>query len=480
MSIYGRDKTKKKPYMMRTLMKMFGRGELNKDYILQRQSGQFTNETRDGLIATVLRSEDIDPIKLCEQLTGDSFVIWLIDGLQRITTFDDFINGKFRIGRNLWRPYTYYQKDGKIVEYDMRGKSWSDLPEELKDRFEDYSIDVVKQLDCTDEDIAYHMGRYNSCAKMNVNQKGILYMYKIAGYVKDISQNNRFFLDCGNYTPNERKKGVIDRVVNETIMLVYHLDDWKRGKAMNVYLNDNAKKEEFEEFNNELNRLNAFVDQDTTGQLFNSKDSLLWFAMYHEFLTYGLDDNKFEDFLNEFINTLQYKNFEEYDNMSFSEYGKQRSTKDRKVIVIKMDMLEKLMKEYLHIKEVDVLEVPDIQEENSNVDDDLEPLEFLKKYVSEDITEEDVDTYYDDITYFSKKMKLIPKDHALINEENELSFLALVAYAIVKNKDNYFGAWLKRYAITHKTVTAKSQRDNYFEMVNNLEKFISTKKAVSA
>lgn len=35
MCMYGRDKTKKDPYMIRILMKMFSRGELHKDYILQ-------------------------------------------------------------------------------------------------------------------------------------------------------------------------------------------------------------------------------------------------------------------------------------------------------------------------------------------------------------------------------------------------------------------------------------------------------------
>lgn len=385
------------------------------------------------------------------------------------------------MGKNLMMPYTYYQKDGQVVEFDMRGKGWSDLPEELQDRFDDYSFDVVKHLDCTDEEIAYHMARCNRCAKMNANQKGILYMYKIAGYVKKLSQNHRFFFDCGNYTSTEKKKGVIDRVVNETIMLIYHLDDWKRGKAMNIYLNENANKEEFDEFENELDRLNKFIDQGTTGKLFNSKDSLLWFATYHEFLTYNLDDEKFDGFLKEFMSTLKDKEFEEYDDMSFEEYGKQKSTKDRKVIITKMDMLEKLMKEYLHIEDIDEVELPEEvkNEETPSLDDELEPIEFLHKYVSTEITENDLDEYYDDINYFTKK-RLIPKDHNLINEKNEISFLAIVAYAMRKEKDNEFEMWLKRYAITHRSVTAKTQRDNYIEMANNFERALNMKRGVVA
>ena len=479
--MYGRDKTKKDSYMMKILMKMFGRGELNKDYILQRQSGQFDVETRDGLIASVLRSEDIDPIKLCEQITGEnSFVIWLIDGLQRVTTCDDFLNGKFRMGRNLMKPFTYYQKNGEIVEYDMRGKSWSDLPEELQDRFENFSFDYVKHLDCTDEDIAYHIARYNRSAKMNANQKGILYMYKIAGCVKNISQHNRFFLDCGDYTSTEKKKGVVDRIVNETIMLIYHLDDWKRGKAMNVYLNNNAKEEEFKEFDDELNRLTEFIDLETTGKLFNSKNSLLWFWLYHEFLTYGIEDEKFDGFLKAFIEELHSKKFEEYENMSFEEYSKKKSTKDRAVIVTKMDMLEKLLKKYLHIEENEDVEVVDeIEAIDSNDDEDLDETEFVRKYANPDVTDEDINNYYSSMEYCIKK-RLINKDHQLLNMDNEKTFLALLAYAEVNQKEDLFDSWLRWYAITHRTVTAKTPKDNYIAMVKSLEKYISSKKVATA
>ena len=86
------------------------------------------------------------------------------------------------------------------------------------------------------------------------------------------------------------------------------------------------------------------------------------------------------------------------------------------------------MKEYLHIEDIDEVELPEEvkNEETPSLDDELEPIEFLHKYVSTEITENDLDEYYDDINYFTKK-RLIPKDHNLINEKNEISFLAIVA-----------------------------------------------------
>ena len=58
-------------------------------------------------------------------------------------------------------------------------------------------------------------------------------------------------------------------------MTMFHLDNWKKSKQMSLYLNENATKDEFEVFENELNRLYKIIDQDTVGKLFNSKNSFI-------------------------------------------------------------------------------------------------------------------------------------------------------------------------------------------------------------
>ena len=57
-----RDKTKEDTYMNMTIINMFKRGELRKDHPLQRKSGRWPNEARDGFIATVIKHEDVDSI----------------------------------------------------------------------------------------------------------------------------------------------------------------------------------------------------------------------------------------------------------------------------------------------------------------------------------------------------------------------------------------------------------------------------------
>ena len=445
---------------------MFKRKQLKKNHPLQRKADQWTDEAKSGFVATVIKGEDVDSIKICEQiLSNTEFILWLIDGLQRLTVLESYRNNAFKIGKSLEMPYVYYQKendDGEMetIKYDLRGKYFNDLPEELQDAFDSYAIDVVKHLDCSDEEVAYHIGRYNRQTSMNTNQKNILPMYKVAGFIKKISDNNIFFKECGSYTEIEIRKGVVDRVVSESIMTMFHLDNWNKGKAMSKFLNENATQKEFETFESELDRLSKIIDKKTTGKLFNSKNSFIWFAAFHKFTRYGVDDSKFKDFLIAFQNDLHSKTFEEYDNDSFDTYENNKSTKDKKVVLAKLDILDKLMREYLHIDEVEIDEI-----EESSV------LDFVKNNVNPDTTEEDIEEYEE---FYEDDLKIeVDNSSKLLEESNTKSMLALVAYVMNSNiKLNAFKKWLVDFFAQNNTYKI-NQTENYIYMRNSLQKMIA-------
>lgn len=193
MTMVGRDKVKRDQMMLGTLLNQFRRGQINKNHPLQRKPDQWNDEAQSGLAASVIKGEDIDSIKICEQILSSlEFILWLIDGLQRLTVLESFRNNAFAIKTNLEMPIMYYQgvdENGKVsvIEYDLRGKRYKDLPDELKEKFDSYPVDIVKHLDCTDEEIAYHIARYNRQTSMNVNQKNILVAWKIAPEIKKSS-----------------------------------------------------------------------------------------------------------------------------------------------------------------------------------------------------------------------------------------------------------------------------------------------------
>ena len=91
-----RDKIKRDTYMVSKLCGMLSRGDLKDNHTQQRPSGQWDVTTRDNFIVTVINNEDFDSIKICEQLTDNGIVLWLIDGLQRSSTIEAYKSGKFK------------------------------------------------------------------------------------------------------------------------------------------------------------------------------------------------------------------------------------------------------------------------------------------------------------------------------------------------------------------------------------------------
>ena len=493
MEVIGRDKCKKDTYMLKTLLNMFKRKQINKDNPLQREPDQWSMQRQGGLVASVIKGEDVDSIKLCEQLIGNLWIIWLIDGLQRLTTLEKYSNNAFPISKKQKMPYVYYQRIGEngereVIEYDLRGKYYSDLPDELKDAFDSYPIDVVKQLNCTNEDVAYHMERYNQQENMNANQKGVLAMDKIACYIKDISKNHPFFKSCGSYKEIDVKKDSISRIVSDTIMAIFHLDNWRKS-GIGEFLNENATEEEFDPFKQELDRLTTVIDADTTGKLFNVKNSFVWFAAFDRFTKWNLPDERFNDFLIEFKDHLHSTTFEEYENESFDTYDSARSTKDKKVVLAKLDIIERLMKEYFGIKSdpktEDVVEniteepvekmeecAKEVVEEtventvedadkSQTVESENAELQFVKDNVSEE-------TESDDLELYDSVLSETVADNSPLYKAGKSVLLALVAYSFKEDKDIEFEKWISGYNVGN---FSPNPRTNFLYMKRDFDRY---------
>lgn len=472
MTMVGRDKVKKDQMMLGTLLNQFKRGQINKNHPLQRKPDQWSDEAKSGLAATIIKGEDIDSIKICEQIVSSTeFILWLIDGLQRLTVLESFKNNAFEIKKSLEMPIMYYQgfdENGKVgvIKYDLRGKKYKDLPDELKEKFDSYAVDIVKHLDCTDEEIAYHIARYNRQTSMNVNQKNILVAWKIAPEIKKLV-SNRFFMDCGNYNPKEDTKEVFNRIVCESIMTMFHLDNWKKSKQMSLYLNENATKEEFEVFENELNRLYKIIDQDTVGKLFNSKNSFIWFAAFHKFTEFGIEDTRFIEFLEEFQRILHSKTFKEYENKSFDTYDDGKGTKDKRVVKAKLNMLEQLMKEYLHITEETNSETENnINESDTKSCESDSMLEFIQNNVSKDVSNEDIEEYQD----FMDSYVNIDSE---LYKQCSMALMALTAYAYKCDRDVELGKWIENCQSRKWQNLSPSQEVNFKYMKRSFDNFIN-------
>ena len=463
-----RDKRVKDAYMNSTIQNMFNRGELRKDHPLQRKPDRWNKSDKDGLVATVIKDEDIDSIKVCEQLTVQGVVLWVIDGLQRLTVLSSYRNGGFKIGRNIEFPMITYQatkrdQEGNIlkdeygnyiyetIEYDLRGKGYDELPVELKEKYDNYKIDVVKHLDCTNDEIGYHIRRYNKQKSMNGSENAVTYMDNIANEVKRISINNRFLNGYDIYTATEINNGTINRIVTETVMCMFHFDNWqKQSKKMGLFLNEHSSSEEFDKLNENLNRLEK-IYREEFNNIFTSKDSFIWFTLFNNFINLQLEDEKFAEFLLAFKNGLCNK---KVNGELFYEIDKNGSTKDKAIIIKKLTLLESLMLDFLHINKSDM--------EEDTV------LEFVKENVDLDITQEDVEQYEEVLEDLTLN---VDNSSELLNENNKLSLMAMVAYSFCKDVD--LDDWIVDF-FKRNTGFIHNQKENYICMKKDLDKFVGS------
>lgn len=445
---------------MNMYMEFVKDGDIREDADVQRASGQWTSEQINELIVTVLTDGYIPPIFIGEDLNLQK---WLLDGLQRTTSLRIFRFGNYKITsalRNSIINYREMAKDdkGNPIEddngdyvwnecsFDIKNKTYDELPAELKKQFNRFQIDTVTFEECTMAKMSDLILIYNNHTGMNAAQKAVTYISEFARSVKDIV-NRAFFINYSNFTEKEKTKGVVERVVLESIMCMYHLDNWKKqAKQIASYLNSNSSKEEFDKLDNNLHRLENIITDDIK-DIFNSKDSFIWLTLFNKFTELGIDDIKFAEFLKAFKNGLRNN---EVDGQLFDTVDQTGSTKDKAIINAKLHILEILMNGFLNINKEDLEEV--------------DTLEFIKENVKSDATEEDVEFYsemLDDLTLE------VDNDTKLLDKHNRPSLIALVGYACQNDID--LDKWLVDY-FNKNTTYILNQVVNYNTMVGLLQK----------
>lgn len=445
------NRPRKQTYTMDMYLKKIKDYDIRNDSDTQRQF-VWSNEQVNELIVTVLTDDYIPPIVLAEV---DNSQLWIVDGGQRSSSFNKFRYGNYKITSAVENSVIPYKKKVRNSEnnivwedatYDIKNKTYDKLPEELKKKFNEYQIETAIHEECDARRIAQLIKRYNNHTSMNSNQKAFTYVDNYAREIRGIL-DSRFFLDCGTYTEKERNKGVLERVVLESIMCMFHFDQWKKQpKKIASFLNNNSTIEEFDIFNSLVERLKYVISEDLR-DLFSSKDSFIWFTLFNEFTKLGLEDNKFADFLRQFKNVLKTKIV---NGMSFIELDENRGTKDKAVISSKINLLMHLMCEYFDINWIFLR------------DDNI--LNFIQKNIDMTISENDIELYKEIFTGLITKHELI-----YIARKNNLSVMAVIAFACANDidLDNYMENLLKETKLT------ENQQGNYINMKRKLEECIN-------
>lgn len=472
-------------YSMYSLLQDKKNGDVNCNYILQREPFQWTTEEANRYFCRILSNLPIPEIILCEQKKKGLTISHLIDGLQRLSYAEALKENRIKIGsagaeRHLiqYRDYVLDDNGNRVLdedglpEYEMKifdviGKYYKDLPDELKKRFNNFNINVTKFFDCTDEQIADHIRDYNNHASMNKEQGGFLNVSaQTAGYIKNISQKNTFFKNCGKFTDNNVIKGKLERVVAESIMLMFFRDSWKaKLDTIYKYVDENATEQQFLKLNSHFNRLELALGDDNKDlkSLLTPTTMPMWIAVFDKFTTYNIEDSRFIDFLRAYNTELKDK---EVDGVSMADF-KDQQTKKKATITGKIDLLIKLMNEFLHIG---TREVNNTELENNNTKESAEEnteesvLSFVQENANPNVTDEDINLYTD-------MVEDCVKIDDPVYKECGMALVALMAYACQNDKDQDFERWIENYR--NKSEFSPSQKVNYTYMKRSFDNFVA-------
>lgn len=450
---------RKQTYTLDMYLKKNRKGDIDNNADVQRNF-VWSNEQINELVVTVLTDDYIPPIILGEE---ENSKLRIVDGGCRTAALIRFRYGNYKITSSVENSFIPYKKKVTYEDavFDIRSATYEKLPEELKEKFDEYQIETVIHEVCDGTKISRYIKRYNNHAAMNTDQKAFTYIDKFAGRIREIL-NSRFFVECSSYSEKDKTKGAVERIVVEAMMCMNHFDNWKtQAKAACRFLNDNGTEEEFDRFGDYIRRLESIVTEDIR-EVFNKKDSFIFLTLFDRFSRLGAEDIQFAAFLREFSSTFRYVKRNKR-GLLFDEIDRDASTKDRQVIADKLNLLEELMTGFLR----------DRESGGSQGGAELFVAEVLD--MDAEALREDMDFYVESLEELLEKT--VKVGSKLRNPENRLSLLAMMVYSYREDRD--LDDWLAEYAGRHNKYLA-DQKKNFLQLKEDLERYCAKRTGFTA
>ena len=352
---------RKQTYSLEQYLKLMNAETIRTDQECQRLTGQWTSNMVSELIFTVLTDNYIPPIILGEEIMGEIVKEYIIDGLQRSSSLFLFRYGNTKVTKSLDEHMVRYQRKavddngnpkrdekGEIVyesvDYDIRNKTYGQLPQELKDRFDGYQMETAIHQDCDTAEISKLVRKYNNHKAMNQAQRAFTYVDTFAREIREMTES-RFFKDIYSSSQKGRFNGTFERIAGDIVILCNYPDKYRKDTKMGFkWLNENASLHDFESVDRLLTRLMDSIEPTKEIKaLFNGKNTHVFVTAFKAFTESGMEDSAFNGFLKWFMDG---GNKTEVDGKSWDMLDISHSTRDSAIVHGKIDYLTELIKRY--------------------------------------------------------------------------------------------------------------------------------------
>lgn len=368
---------------------------LNLKHPLQRKSEQWSKEEKSNLIRRMLWNEPIPRLYIVEQEDKNGIPTrHLVDGLQRFTTIQDFLEDDFVISKKTRMPIVTYMKslykmttdkkgkevpeldekgrkiplvdDGgigkkELASFDIRGKKFSQLPEDLQKAFKMYQLCADVRRNGTNEDIQNDILDYNSGRPMNKSQIGVNLMG--IGWAKAINKlaDHDFISDVCGFSLKDSKNGNIMRAINEALMYINFHDDWKSNpKDIGEFLGGHLQQSYIEDMRSMFDCLYEVLPSDDADvqNMLKLKSFLILISNFYAFMDMGYSIDCYRQFIQEWFNTLSSTKSSELHTGndlilkdgsigSYDEYCADRNTKEISILDTKVNYMNAVMEKWL-------------------------------------------------------------------------------------------------------------------------------------
>lgn len=354
-------KIRKQTFSLEQYLKLIKAESIRTDQECQRLSGQWSANMVNELIATVLTENYIPPIILGEETVNGITRQWIIDGLQRSSSLSMFRYANTRITKNLDEFMITYQRkilddngkpkrdeNGEIlwetVDFNIRNKTYEQLPEELKEKFNSYQIECAIHQNCDTAEISKLVRKYNNHTAMNTAQRAFTYVNSFAREIRHITEN-RFFSDVYSSSQKGRINGTFERISGDIVLLCNYPNKYRKDTKLEFkWLNENAALCDFESVDSLLTRLTASVEPTKEIRaLFNGKNTSVFATAFKAFTEMGRKDKEFGAFLKWFVDGGSET---EVDGKTWETLDISHSTRDSSIVHGKIDYLVAVMEQY--------------------------------------------------------------------------------------------------------------------------------------
>ena len=178
--------------------------------------------------------------------------------------------------------------------------------------------------------------------------------------------------------------------------------------------------------------------------------------MFDKFNSLNIEDKQFVEFLRVFKDELSTKKVNE---VSFDDLDKKSNTKDKKLVIQKINLLSYLLGEF----------ISEQKEKLSN-----NTVSLVKEVVCESCTDEDIDFYKSLLEDYTVE---VSEESPLLEIENTPSLIAMVGRACEDEKDDSLPKWFVRFFANNNTYI-KDQKENYLHMKKDFDNFVRAKECV--